>query len=120
VKFKIDENLPVKLPIFCTLLIMMRQPSINRRSAVKPICVSREVCLAEGRVLVTLDLDFSDVHIYPPDRYPGFMVLRVLRQDKPHVMDVFRQAIALLQTETVEHRLWIVEETRVRIRGEEG
>jgi predicted nuclease of predicted toxin-antitoxin system len=79
-----------------------------------------EVCLAEGRVLVTLDLDFSDVRIYPPDRYPGFMVLRVLRQDKPHVMDVFRQAIALLQTETVEHRLWIVEETRVRIRGEEG
>ena len=48
------------------------------------------------------------------------MVLRVLRQDKPHVIAVFRQAIALLRTEIIEHRLWIIEETRVRIRGEEG
>ena len=33
-------------------------------------------CVAEDRVIVTLDLDFSNVLRYPPERTPGLIVLR--------------------------------------------
>jgi predicted nuclease of predicted toxin-antitoxin system len=120
VKFKIDENLPIEIAELLQAADHDATTVNQQALSGQPDLHIAEVCLAEGRVLVTLDLDFSDVRVYPPDRYPGFMVLRVLRQDKPHVMEVFRQAIALMHSEVVEHRLWIVEETRVRIRGEEG
>lgn len=77
-----------------------------------------QACRREDRVLVTLDLDFADMRAYPPRDHPGFILLRVRTQDKPHILHVFERAIALIGTEPLEHRLWIVEETRVRIRGE--
>jgi Domain of unknown function (DUF5615) len=30
-----------------------------------------EVCRAEGRAIVSLDLDFANVRDYPPEDYPG-------------------------------------------------
>lgn len=42
-----------------------------------------EACRTEGRVLVTLDLDFSNVLRFPPERYAGIAVLRV-----PHPIDL--------------------------------
>jgi hypothetical protein len=40
--------------------------------------------------------------------------------DKRHLLAVFRRVIPLIEREPVRHHLWIFEETRVRIRGEEG
>jgi hypothetical protein len=57
---------------------------------------------------------------FPPWEFPGFTVLRVHRQDKLHLIEVFQRSIPLMVREPAEHRLWIVEETRVRIRGEEA
>jgi predicted nuclease of predicted toxin-antitoxin system len=42
-----------------------------------------ETCGTEGRVLVTLDLDFSNVLRFPPGRYAWIAVLRV-----PHPIDL--------------------------------
>ena len=75
-----------------------------------------EVCKAEGRIFVTLDLDFADVRTYPPDEHPELIVLRLLRQDKAYVVDVFRRALNAVGHEPLEGRLGIVEETRIRIR----
>ncbi len=36
-----------------------------------------EVCKSEGRIFVTLDLDFADIRTYPPDEHPGIIVLRL-------------------------------------------
>ncbi len=73
--------------------------------------------VASVRALVTLDLDFSNVQAYPPADYAGLVVLRVQRQDKIHVLDVFGKVVPLLDAEELTHRLWIVDETRVRIRA---
>jgi len=66
-----------------------------------------QVCRQEERILVTLDLDFADIQTYPPEEFPGIMVLRVSRQDKPYLISVFRRAIPLMAKEPVDHRLWI-------------
>jgi len=119
-KFKVDENLPIELArllanaghdaltVFAQHLQGKDDPTVAR------------ACVREGRILVTLDLDFADMRAYPPEDFPGFIVVRVGTQDKPHLLRVFQQAIALIGSEPLEQHLWIVEETRVRIRGEEG
>ena len=118
-KFKIDENLPVEIS---ELLYSAHQDTVTAmdqglRGADDSLII--DACLREGRVLVTLDLDFADVRVYPPQQFPGFMVLRVRQQNKHHLIAVFQQVIPLIKQEPVEHQLWIIEENRVRIRGEE-
>lgn len=119
-RFKIDENLPVEMAD------LLRSAQHDATTVVDQelrgeddLCIIG-ACLREGRALVTLDLDFADVRTYPPQRFPGLMVLRVRRQDKRHLLAVFRRVIPLIEREPVRHHLWIIEETRVRIRGEEG
>lgn len=77
-----------------------------------------DVCVREKRVLVTLDLGFADIRAYPPNQYPGLIVLRVHEQGKEHVIRTFEHAIPVLGRERIKGRLWIVEERRIRIRGE--
>ncbi len=118
-KFKIDENLPTE---FVELLQAAHHDAVTALSQGlqgedDPVLI--DLCRQEGRVLVTLDLDFSDIRTYPPQEVPGLMVLRVRRQDKRHLIEVFRRAIPLIAQEPVEHRLWIIEETRVRIHSGE-
>ena len=71
----------------------------------------------EKRALVTLDLDFADIRNHPPDEYFGLVVLRLHRQDKRPLTAVVRRLLAGMPDEPLERRLWIVEETRVRVRG---
>lgn len=74
-----------------------------------------EVCRHEDRVLVTLDLDFSNVLRFPPERYSGLVVLRV-----PHPIeldDIYERIRTLLKAadgEELEGKLWIVERDRIR------
>jgi hypothetical protein len=67
--------------------------------------------------LITLDTDFADIRVYPPAQFPGLIVLRLHRQDKPHVLEVIDRLIPVFASEPLEHLLWIVEETCLRIRG---
>ncbi len=77
-----------------------------------------DVCNDEDRTLVTLDMDFSDQRTYPPEQHHGLVVLRLRRQDKYHVLEIISKLIPILESEEIIGRLWIVEENRVRIRGE--
>ncbi len=115
-KFKVDENLPIDIADILrqagydatTVLEQALGGEMDRQIAV--------VCQAEGRIIVTLDLDFADIRAYPPRNYAGLMVLRLERQDKAHVVEVFRKLIKVLPTEQLSNRLWIVDERRIRIR----
>jgi len=116
VRFKIDENLPIEVGI------ELRNDgydatTVNEQgmqgAADEDIS---KICCLEDRVLITLDLGFADIRSYPPLDYPGLIVLRLIQQDKQKVLNVIGRIIPLLQKETIKHRLWIVEEHRIRIR----
>ena len=53
---------------------------------------------------------------YPPRDQPGIIVLRLKRQDKSSVLRALSRAMRTFPFESVEGKLWIVEEERVRIR----
>jgi hypothetical protein len=64
-----------------------------------------EVCKQERRALVTLGIDFANVQAFPPAEYSGLMVLRLQRQDKPHVLATFQRIMPLLETQPLERKL---------------
>ena len=116
-RFKVDENLPVEIAA------RLREGGHHAATVKEQDMIGHidshlaEVCQQESRVLVTLDLDFADIRAYPPDRYHGLIVLRAIRQDKYHLMDVFEQIVPLLEREPLAKHLWVVDERSVRIRG---
>ena len=73
------------------------------------------VCFNEDRILVTLDLDFTDIRAYPLERYPGIVVFRPSRQSRDHLLDIAHSLLNWL-TDSVRGQLWIVEDSRIRIR----
>jgi len=74
-----------------------------------------EVCQAEGRCLVTLDLDSSNPFRFPPEEYAGIAVLRLPRRPTPNDVDRTVQAlISGLAQDSIVGKLWIVEPHRIR------
>jgi predicted nuclease of predicted toxin-antitoxin system len=118
VKFKFDENLPSDLGALLRADGHDAHSVLDEdlRGAADPSIA--KVCQAEQRILITLDLDFADITTYPPQDYHGIIVLRLVRQDRDTVLAIIPRILALLQTEPIAQRLWIVDETRTRIRGE--
>ncbi|HQZ96217.1 MAG TPA: DUF5615 family PIN-like protein [Pyrinomonadaceae bacterium] len=115
-RFKIDENLPVEVAS------ILRSAGHEAMTVFEQNMVGEEdnrllsVCSAESRALITLDLDFSDIRAYPPDRHFGLIVIRSRQQDKATVIDYVTRLIPLLDEEPLQGRLWIVEENRIRVR----
>jgi predicted nuclease of predicted toxin-antitoxin system len=74
-------------------------------------------CLAEARVLFTLDLDFSDIRAYPPNEYVGIVVFRPAEPSRRMVLQMLVRVLPVLAAQWEDHQLWIVEPDRVRVRG---
>ena len=113
--FKIDENLPPEIALH------LRQHGHDattvwdeqlRGSADNHLI---EVCRREGRILLTLDLDFADIRLYPPREYPGLIVLRLHSQSRRLVMTVVSRFISFLAEHSPLGALWFVTENGVRI-----
>jgi len=116
-EFKVDENLPVEVADLLRQVGYDAVTVFEQHLEGSPDSDIASVCQEEGRALITLDTDFADIRAYPPAQFPGLIVLRLHRQDNPHVLEVIKRLILLLSSEPLEHLLWIVEETRLRIRG---
>ena len=76
-----------------------------------------DICRRESRSLLTLDLDFSDVRAYPPADYSGIIVMRLVDQSRPAVVRVLKRILPQLATEALSGKLWIVDESQVRVRA---
>jgi predicted nuclease of predicted toxin-antitoxin system len=116
-KFKIDENLPIEVAE------ILNQKGYDAKTVIdQNLCGEDDPEIAsvfqtEERVLITLDTDFGDIRTYPPGKYPGIIVLRLKRQDKPYILNVFTRIIDLLESEPLKSHLWIVDENQIRIRS---
>jgi len=118
-QFKIDENLPIEIVELLTNAGHNAKTVNEQQLQGARDQVLIDVCKSENRVLVTLDTDFSDIRAYSPQEFSGIIVLRVGSQAKQHVIKVFQSIIPLIQRELLDQHLWIVEETKVRIRGKD-
>lgn len=116
-RFKADENLPIEVADLLRQAGHDASTVVEQRMAGEPDPGLAAVCQQEGRAILTFDIGFADIRTYPPEEYPGLLVLRLKRQDKVTVLQVFERILHLLQTESLVGCLWIVDEERVRIRS---
>lgn len=114
-RFKIDENLPIRAAELLRDAGHDAASVLEQKLGGVDDAALSAVCRVEGRVLVTLDAGFADIRAYPPGEAPGIVVLRPAIQSGENIVDLLAGVLTLLSKETVERKLWIVEEGRVRI-----
>lgn len=66
--------------------------------------------------MVTFDKDFADIRTYPPARHAGIVVFRLESQARDHVLEVAGRFLNSLPQSPIAGQLWIVEESRIRVR----
>lgn len=77
-----------------------------------------DVCVAERRVLVTLDRDFGHLTRFSPVHSAGIVILELAGPASIQLLlRRLRGFLALAATRAVAGELWIVEPGRVRIRA---
>lgn len=116
VRFKIGENLPIE--VAGVLRARGHDAATVDEQGLGGTVDSRiaAVCAAEDRCLLTLDTDFSDIRSYPPGAHSGIVVLRLAKQDKVSVLAVVSRLVRTFQNQSPKGALWIVDESRIRIR----
>lgn len=117
-KFKSDENIPLEVAVDLRQAGHDALTAADQKLAGQSDVRLAEVCRTEGRALLTLDLDFADIRVYPPSDYAGIIVLRPSVQTITNTRRLVGQVVALLPIEAVGGRLWIVDEGKIRIRAE--
>lgn len=75
-------------------------------------------CLAEHRLLITFDVGFGDLRVYPPSGHVGIVVLRLADQQPEATLDVLQRFMAQHPLEDLSGQLVILTETRARLRRE--
>jgi predicted nuclease of predicted toxin-antitoxin system len=115
-KFKIDENLPDE----CVSLL--REAGFEADSVQdENLAGSDDLtlfdrCQIEERILVTLDLDFSSVKLFPPGTHQGIVIIRSKHQDKTTLLALIRRMVLVMGVRSPQQQLWIVEADRIRFR----
>ena len=115
--FKIDENLPVEVAQLLSQAGHSASTALQEGLGGATDETVSAAMLRENLILVTLDIGFADIRAYPPAEFPGLVVLRLRRQDKLHVLEVFGRVLTRLQDQPIQGKLWIVEERRIRVRS---
>jgi len=113
--FKTDENLPREAAELLRAHAYDALSVLDQNLGGRPDSHISSICKVEARVLMTLDLDFANIRVYPPEHHAGIVVLRCASQDKSSVMAMLTNLLPLLANAALSGQLWIVEPDRVRI-----
>ena len=119
-KFKLDENFGNRtIQIFHSFgheVHTVRSQGLQGSSDQKLF----EICSSENLCLVTLDLDFSDVLRFEPQKSGGIVVIRVPRNPSLEVLVMLiKQFLEYLKENTLQNNLWIIEMGRIRMHQSE-
>jgi predicted nuclease of predicted toxin-antitoxin system len=115
-KFKVDENLPAEHAAMLRDAGHEADTVAEQKLTGSDDSVLFERCQAEGRILLTLDLDFGSVQAYPPRSHSGVVVFRSNTQDKPTLIALLKRLLPVFKNRSPKQQLWIVGHDRIRYR----
>ncbi len=96
-KFKIDENIPLEIAELLDKSGYDCENVYQEKLNGKSDNIVSLKCKKENRILITLDLDFSDIRTYQPQNHPGFIVLRIKNQSKENVISLVKKIIPIIK-----------------------
>jgi predicted nuclease of predicted toxin-antitoxin system len=116
-KIKLDENFPpAMVDIFLKRKIDASSVYLQQLNGTDDDRVF-DICINEGRALVTFDLDFANILRYPSDKTPGIIIARSKRKiNLAGISSLCDRLATLIAKEDIAGKLFIVEETKVRVR----
>ena len=115
-RFKLDENLPHRVAPALRSLDHDVETAISESLAGAIDADLLAACTAEDRILITLDLDFADIRVYPPGSHRGIWVLRPAEQTFDTIVALALAGVRLSAVERTVGQLWVIDKKRVRIR----
>jgi predicted nuclease of predicted toxin-antitoxin system len=114
--FKLDENLSRHLKAELIALGYDTLTAADEGLLSRPDSEIASAARQEGRLLLTLDLDFADVLRFPPGSHPGIVLLRPATLGPGSVSRFVADLVRSRALEELEGCLVIVEPGRVRVR----
>ena len=115
-RFKLDENLPRRVEHALRLLGFDVETAVSEHLAGSTDPKLLSACIAERRVLITLDLDFANPLTYDPRPTAGVAVLRLAKDHGPsEVNSIIERLLDELTSHDIVGSLWIVRVDRVRV-----
>jgi len=113
-RFKLDENLDVRLASLFEDARHEAKTVLDEGLSGRSDEAIYAVCLAERRILITLDLDFSNPIRFPPAATEGIVILRPSRPVIHTARTLLQEILPELTSPAVRGKLWIVEPGRLR------
>jgi predicted nuclease of predicted toxin-antitoxin system len=116
VKIKLDENIPVSLAEVLTLLGHDAHTVIGQGLTGR---TDREIwthCQLEDRLLITQDLDFSDLRKFQPGSHAGIVLVRFQNPGRVALFDVLSSIFRNHDLEAWKSCFVVLSETKIRIR----
>ena len=115
-KVKLDENLPF------AQVALLQEHGHEARTVLdqglggeddRPLWA---IVRREERFLITADLDFSDLRVYPPGTHAGILVVRPHRQGWRAMYSIVSNVLARHSLDALAGCLVIADEHRIRVR----
>jgi predicted nuclease of predicted toxin-antitoxin system len=72
--------------------------------------------IGHERVLVTIDLDFSNIRHYPPKTHKGIIVAKMRPRNAEQVHHVLEHLLNTIEEDTLNQSFVIVDQSKYRIR----
>ncbi len=115
-KFKLDENMPEALVQLLTKAGHDVETAFGERLAGAKDPLILRTAHRESRVLMTFDLDFADIRVYPPGSHAGVVVFRLRDQRWRTLRQPAQRLLEETDLESLRGSLAIVDAARVRYR----
>lgn len=115
-KIKLDENIPT------AVVTVLRARGLDTDTVLEESLGGHDdrsvlnAATAVGRLLITLDRGFGDLHTYPPGSHSGIIVLRPEDQRVPTVVGMIESLLDHHQIEELAGCITVVQRNMLRVR----
>ena len=114
-KLKLDENLSKAAAEIFRQAGHNTESVLSQGMAGSPDQKVISVCQSEKRCLVTLDLDFANPLLFPPNQHNGIAVFRLPpRPSYGDLLILCRTLLVALGEKDIQGKLWIIQKNRIR------
>lgn len=110
-KFKLDENLPVGLDLAVDFDTVVDEGLAGESDE-----AVWDAAQAEGRILVTQDLDFSDLRKFAPGSHYGIVLLRLTNPSRRALAHRLSELFSTQPRESWVGCFVVVTDTKIRVR----